>query len=897
MREWFAYQLQDRPTQENLFVRGGRLFQQFLVDGYTMVETERLYFHRSKQSKLRCDTYSNIRNSVASGNSDPTNLGKPVILPSTFTGGIRYMKQNYMDAMALCRWYGCPDLFITMTCNPNWPEIGKYTRQQNLSSSDRPDMLTRVFKMKLNQLMNDVKHLHLFGRVQAVVYTVEFQKRGLPHAHICLFLHKDDKVPNVEQIDQYISAEIPDPNEDPDLYKLVSDFMMHGPCGEDDPNQACMVDRKCTKHFPKPFTQHSSVDSEGYPVYRRRDNRNHVDKTGHKLHNGYVIPYNVMLLKRPDRVSAELYETVTTADGQQIEKPVDEIKAFYDCRYLSACEASWRIFGYEIHYRTPSVERLSFHLEGEQQIVYDENSDLETVVNKPTVGASMFIEWMEMNKLYPAARELTYAEFPTKFVWNDAKRKWTFRKQRYSIGRIHNVPIGTGDAFYCRMLLNSAKGCFTHDDIKKVNNIQYPTYKEACYAAGLLEDDREYVESIRNASHWASAEHLRDLFVTLLAQKELSTPLTVWFETWHLLAQDVEYKKRQILQIPDLRLSDDEKKNVALFYIEELMRARGTSLRRFPEMPYPDSRYISEFGNRLIYDELDYNPSELQAEYVRLHNTLTTEQRGVYDTIMNSVETKTGGVYFVYGYGGTGKTFLWKTLAAAIRRKGDIVLNVASSGIASLLMSGGRTAHSRFHIPINIDDTSTCSICPQSDLAALLKKCKLIIWDEAPMTNKLCFEALDRSLRDILRTSRHDMCETPFGNMTVVFGGNFRQVLPVIPKGSRQDIVGASLKQSYLWDHCKVLKLTANMRLTVGSRPEDVNEIREFVEWILKVDDRVLGEANDGEVEIDIPEEIQINEADDPVASIIDFTYPNILSHINDPTYFQEKAILAPTNE
>ncbi|GJV60973.1 ATP-dependent DNA helicase PIF1-like protein [Tanacetum coccineum] len=343
---------------------------------------------------------------------------------------------------------------------------------------------------------------------------------------------------------------------------------------------------------------------------------------------------------------------------------------------------------------------------------------------------------------------------------------------------------------------------------------------------------------------------------------------TLKFETWHLLAQDVEYKRRQILHIPDLRLSDEEKKNVALFYIEELMRARGISLRRFPEMPYPDSRYISEFGNRLIYDELDYNPSELQAEYVRLHNTLTTEQRGVYDTIMNSVETKTGGVYFVYGYGGTGKTFLWKTLAAAIRRKGDIVLNVASSGIASLLMSG-----------------------------ALLKKCKLIIWDEAPMTNKLCFEALDRSLRDILRTSRHDMCETPFGNMTVVFGGDFRQVLPVIPKGSRQDIVGASLKQSYLWDHCKVLKLTANMRLTVGSRPEDVNEIREFAEWILKVGDRVLGEANDGEVEIDIPEEIQINEADDPVASIIDFTYPNILSHINDPTYFQEKAILAPTNE
>nr|GEY57457.1 ATP-dependent DNA helicase PIF1-like [Tanacetum cinerariifolium] len=246
-----------------------------------------------------------------------------------------------------------------------------------------------------------------------------------------------------------------------------------------------------------------------------------------------------------------------------------------------------------------------------------------------------------------------------------------------------------------------------------------------------------------------------------------------------------------------------------------------------------------------------------------------------------------GGVYFVYGYGGTRKTFLWKTLAAGIRRKGDIVLNVASSGIASLLMSGGRTAHSRFYIPINIDESSTCFICSQSDLGALLKKCKLIIWDEAPMKNKLCFEALDQTLRDVLCRTRYDTCETPFGNMTMVFGGDFRQVLLVIPKGSRQDIINASLNQSYLWDHCKVLKLTANMRLTVGASPKDVCEIRDFAEWILKVRDGELSEANDEEVSIDVPEELLMDAVDDPVISIIDFTYPNLLNNINNPSYFQ----------
>ncbi|GJS83521.1 hypothetical protein Tco_0750062 [Tanacetum coccineum] len=345
-----------------------------------MVETEHLYFHRAKQSKLRCDTYSNIRQSVAKGNTDPMLLGKLFVLASSFTGGPRYMKQNYMDAMALCRWYGCPDLFITITCNQNCPEIARYMEAHNLSATDRPDVMSRVFKMKLDQLVKDLKDLRLFGHTQAVVYTVEFQKRGLPHTHICLFLHKDDKVPSVDQIDKFISVEILDKNKDPDLYKLVSDFMMHGPCGEDDPTHVCMVDEKCTKHFPKKFTERSSVDSEGYPVYRRRDNGRYVEKSKSHLHNGYVIPYNATLLKRPDRVSAQLYETVTNEDGQQVKKVVDEIKAFYDCRYLSACGRG---------------------------VLYDENSDLETVMHKPSVGQSMFEGWMKMNELYPKARELT----------------------------------------------------------------------------------------------------------------------------------------------------------------------------------------------------------------------------------------------------------------------------------------------------------------------------------------------------------------------------------------------------------------------------------------------------------------------------------------------------------
>lgn len=124
---------------------------------------------------------------------------------------------------------------------------------------------------------------------------------------------------------------------------------------------------------------------------------------------------------------------------------------------------------------------------------------------------------------------------------------------------------------------------------------------------------------------------------------------------------------------------------------------------------------------------------------------------------------------------------------------------MASSGIASLLLPGGRTAHSRFKIPINVNEDSTCNIKQGMPLADLIIQYKLIIWDEAPMVTKHCFEALDRSLRDIMQFNNPSSSETPFGGKTVILGGDFRQILPVIPKGTRQDIIFASINSPYLW--------------------------------------------------------------------------------------------------
>ncbi|XP_023743976.1 uncharacterized protein LOC111892140 [Lactuca sativa] len=168
---------------------------------------------------------------------------------------------------------------------------------------------------------------------------------------------------------------------------------------------------------------------------------------------------------------------------------------------------------------------------------------------------------------------------------------------------------------------------------------------------------------------------------------------------------------------------------------------------------------------------------------------------------MNAINNKKGGVFFIYSYGGT-RIFFWKTLSAAIRSKDEVVIIVASSGIVALLLSCGRTAHSIFHIPINLNENSFCSITPGNDVAALLNKASLIIWDEAPMMHRHCFEAVDKTLRNIILPKNNDK---PFG----------------------------------------VLRLTVNMRLQFGCPNNDFEETNSFVDWILKIGEDTIGGPND----------------------------------------------------
>lgn len=170
IREWLSFRLQARRMEAMTILCARRLFQQFLVDGFTMMEADRLKWLRRNQSKLRVGKYKNLNQTPSDGDDQSGKQGKRVVLPSSYVGGRRYMDQLYFDGMAISSSVGFPDLFITFTCNPNWPEIQRVVGPLHLKAHDRPDIVARVFKIKLDELLNDLTKNDILGRVVACKY-------------------------------------------------------------------------------------------------------------------------------------------------------------------------------------------------------------------------------------------------------------------------------------------------------------------------------------------------------------------------------------------------------------------------------------------------------------------------------------------------------------------------------------------------------------------------------------------------------------------------------------------------------------------------------------------------------------------------------------------------------
>ena len=191
--EYHRYRLhyrRHRPDGHCLLL-AGRLFHEYLCVSFANIEADRLDWYRNNQRKMRIERWQNLHDHVCAGDGTPA--GKRIILGPAFTNGPRNQHAKFQDAMAIVRDRGKPSLFITFTCNPKWDEIVQ-SLPPTQRAEDRPDVVSRVFRAKFKLLMDDLVHKHVLGTVSSYLSVIEFQKRGLPHAHILLIFCATSKI-------------------------------------------------------------------------------------------------------------------------------------------------------------------------------------------------------------------------------------------------------------------------------------------------------------------------------------------------------------------------------------------------------------------------------------------------------------------------------------------------------------------------------------------------------------------------------------------------------------------------------------------------------------------------------------------------------------------------------
>ena len=422
--------------------------------------------------------------------------------------------------------------------------------------------------------------------------------------------------------------------------------------------------------------------------------------------------------KGPDRATVELQQR-------------NEISEYRDCRYIAASEATWRILEYPIHHQEPAVTNLQVHLPGRHMVIFDPNESIETVATRGEQEKTMLTAYFDLNKNDPIACQYTYQELPQHFVWDRNKKLWKQRQRGYSIGRMYFVSPTAGERFYLRCLLTTVKGATSWKELRTVDGTEYPSFHATCLARGLLENDDEWRQTLLDASLTHVGQSLRRLFCLILRHCVPSEPHRLWEQFREHLCDDLR-QRLQRLTHTDNPIPDEDVYDYGLFLINDDLCQNGTSLSCFPSMPPIRRNWNDDRINRYLLEQIAYdrdNERRLAEDALPL---LNRDQRVAFDTIFASACAGDGITFFLHGPGGTGKTFLYNTLCHRLRANGSIVLCVASSGIAALLLPGGHTAHSTFAIPVQmLCHDSCCQIEKHSPQADMLRNVKLIIWDEA----------------------------------------------------------------------------------------------------------------------------------------------------------------------
>ena len=691
----------------------GRLTNEYVVDMFSRNLEARMCYIRSNQRKIQEEDALQM-------GVDSIEPNDNIYLPASFLGSNRWASEQIADSLAIAATFGPPTFFVTFTCNTSWPEITSQLRPGQ-TFHDIPVVVCRVFKRKLALFERTLRSMFPnAGPVLYLIHSIEFQKRGAPHAHILIKYTRDCTTP--EAIDSVISAELPlDPS---DANLVHSSGLIHncGPyCGT------------CRFHYPHPLQSSTTIDNTGRVHYRRRREadarvvphclplvrqfRCHINfevaNTSHMfqylfkyIHKGSRSFFLERPLSHPHPTGPDHTKFNIFAHGAERNR-VDEITDYWDGRYLSAPEATWRILGFHLTKKDPAVSALPIHLPStahhHRQYSRSSNRNLQSLsllehyFHRP----SGFFPSHD-GSLRPFA-SLTYSEYFTLFrlapatssgnapSWNERDVDHTpmrviMRQHTHShVARLHPARPSEGERFYLRTILQH-KPVASFSDALIVDGVHHSCYQDAANALGLFASMNEGELAIHEAiSSLVTPHQLRVLFVHLLVNDCISSPRAIWDSYAESLAQDFVLQHNNS---PNLGHND------ALDHLNHLLEEYRANLDTYG-LPQP-LFHSSEVTHEL--QRWEAHRGELAMQAAEMIAAFNPQQHHIFDIILEAVHSHKPHVAFIDGPAGRGKTFLVNALCAQLRAEGRIVLATATSGYAAQLYPGGRTTHSTFKV-------------------------------------------------------------------------------------------------------------------------------------------------------------------------------------------------------
>ena len=643
-----------------------------------------------------------------------------------------------------------------------------------------------------------------------------------------------------------------------------------------------------------------------------RNSNNHDKRRSKVINNGYVVPYNAGLLLRynchlnvevcstvkavkyiykyiykgPDRAMFELQKQQENKENK--DKTHDEIQRHINGRYISSTEASWRLLSLPLYGMKPTVEPLEYKLPNEEEVIipfedpeetelavknakyhklnaYFYNNEQEQKNNKPT------LDKMGKYRLRPRSSEILYADYP-KYYSYTKKRIWKRRSKIQQIEAIPYVPTLTrrnGEQYYMKLLLDKIPGATCYRDLKRYPNdpTQHcKTFKEACILRGFLHNDEDVIETLQDICNYGMTYDARATFAAYLRENEMIHPHVVWEKMVDYMYSDIvlrlnkEFSKmRRDSIVIDTNKEEHKVKlrATALHHIGRILKYHGETLKQYGfKQPKSDEIFKANKDNLDYYIETTYDCKK-NAEKARSNvNLMNNEQRPLYNEIMNLIDQDEnnnkdkGRCLFINAPGGTGKSFILNTVSSSIRGRNETAIVVGASGIAALNFEGGRTAHSRFKIPINVSFNSVCDIPKDSLTAKLIKEAKVIIWDEVVMQDKYIIECVDRTFRALFEKT-----QIPFGGKCIIFGGDFRQCIAIIKGGGEHQSCKRSVCNSYLWEKFEKRKLNVNMRIINNNENISIEDKTRFANYLLELGEGKRNLLSDQKLTV-IPREI-----------------------------------------